>query len=257
MSAIVVNNLSKAYRGNDQRVLSTTLKSFFTRDLWQKRRVAAKPAPTRWALRQVSLTIEPGTTVGIIGDNGAGKSTLLKLMSRILTPDEGEIEINGHVAALIELGAGFHPELTGRENIVINGVILGLSRAEIRRRMGDIIEFAGIGEAIEDPVRTYSSGMYARLGFAVAVNVDPDILLIDEVLSVGDAAFTRKCQLALERFKQENRAIVVVSHALGTVSSFCDRAIWLDKGKVRLSGPVDEVIDAYHAVNEAAAAKAS
>lgn len=251
MAAIELTDVSKAYRGQAQRVLSTTLKSFFTRDIW-RRRAAAPPAAQKWALQNVSLRIERGSTVGIIGANGAGKSTLLKLISRILQPDAGRLVVNGHVAALIELGAGFHPELTGRENILINAVIMGLSRQQVSERMPAIVAFAGIGEAIDDPVRTYSSGMYARLGFAVAMHVDPDILLIDEILSVGDAAFTRKCQVALDSFKRQNRAIVVVSHSLETVASFCDRAIWMEHGRVRQMGPVDAVIAAYSEASLAA-----
>ncbi len=245
MSAIAVHNVSKQYRHHAQQALATTLKSFLVRDLWHARRARQAARDATWALRHINLRFERGRTVGVIGRNGSGKSTLLKLMSRILGPDEGSVEVQGKVAALIELGAGFHPELTGRENIVINGVILGLSRAQVKARMQRIVDFADIGESINFPVRTYSSGMYARLGFAVAIHVDPDILLIDEILSVGDASFTRKCEQALRQFKQQNKAIVVVSHDLHTVRTFCDDAVWLDAGQVRQVGPAGAVIDAY------------
>jgi lipopolysaccharide transport system ATP-binding protein len=247
MPAIDIQNVSKQYRRHAQQALATTLKSYLVRDLWRanKKRHLAKAAV--YALRNVSLQFARGRTVGVIGPNGSGKSTLLKLMSRILGPDAGKIVVQGKVAALIELGAGFHPELTGRENILINGVILGLTRAEVRECMAPIIAFADIGDFIDYPVRTYSSGMYARLGFAVAIHVDPDILLIDEILSVGDASFTRKCQEALGRFKALNKCIVVVSHDLTTVRTFCDDAVWLEAGTVRMQGPAGEVIDAYQA----------
>ena len=247
MTAIHIDGVSKKFRRPAQ-ALSSTLKSYLLRDAW-RRGGPDKPSDSIWVLRDISLEFPKGRTVGMIGRNGSGKSTLLKLMGRILGPDRGTVSINGKVAALIELGAGFHPELTGRENIMINGIILGLTRAEIRARMGDIIEFADIGEFIDYPVRTYSSGMYARLGFAVAVNVDPDILLIDEVLSVGDANFTKKCYDALNRFKKAGKSIVVVSHSLETVRTWCEDAIWLDRGEVRMMGSADSVVTAYSKVN--------
>lgn len=253
MTAIDIDAVSKKFR-RPARALSSTLKSYLLRDAWRKPIDApGESADSIWVLRDVCLQVPKGRTVGVIGRNGSGKSTLLKLMARILKPDRGSLAVNGKVAALIELGAGFHPELTGRENIMINGIILGLTRAEIRARMGAIIEFADIGEFIDYPVRTYSSGMYARLGFAVAVNVDPDVLLIDEVLSVGDADFSKKCYDALDRFKQAGKSIVVVSHSLRTVRTWCDDAVWLDRGEVRMVGSAESVVDAYSKVNRSAA----
>jgi lipopolysaccharide transport system ATP-binding protein len=176
-----------------------------------------------------------------------GKSTLLKLLGRILAPDVGNLTINGKVAALIELGAGFHPELTGKENILINGVIMGLSKSDMRARMPAIIDFADAHAFIDHPVRTYSSGMYARLGFAVAMHVDAEILLIDEVLSVGDATFTAKCRAALDDLRDQGKSIIVVSHDLHTISTWCDQAVWLDGGRMVQQGPAAEVVAAYQA----------
>ncbi len=198
-----------------------------------------------WALRDVSFEVQPGETVGLIGPNGAGKSTILKLVSRILTPTEGQITVNGKVSSLLELGAGFHPDLTGRENIYLNGSVLGLSRREINERLDDIIAFAELERFIDIPVKHYSSGMYMRLGFAVAVHVEPDILLVDEVLAVGDATFQRKC---LDRVVELSRAgvtIMLVSHDLGTIQSFCKRAIWFEKGVIHSSGHPTDVVMAY------------
>lgn len=246
MPAVHFKQVSKRYRRPGEQRLSTTLKSFLLRDVW-RRQVPKKDAADSgiWVLRDVDLQIHRGKTTGIIGRNGAGKSTLLKLVGGILHADSGDVAIRGRVAALIELGAGFHPELTGRENILINGVILGQSKAQMRERTQAIIAFADLADYIDYPVRTYSSGMYARLGFAVAIHVDPDILLIDEILSVGDAEFTRKCRMALDTFKTQNKSIVVVSHDLHTIRSFCDEALWLDAGRVTMQGPATEVVDAY------------
>ena len=243
--AMVIDGVSKRYRRLPQQGFATTLKSFLLRDAWRREAAAEPQDGSLWALRDVSLRFERGRTVGIVGRNGSGKSTLLKLMGRILRPDLGQVHLAGRVAALIELGAGFHPELTGRENVLINGVILGLSKREVRERMDAIIRFAAIGEALEYPVRTYSSGMHARLGFAVAMHVEPDILLIDEILSVGDASFTRRCHEALNAFKARGCCIVVVSHSLDTVRTWCDDAIWIDRGQVRGQGPAGEVVDTY------------
>jgi ABC-type polysaccharide/polyol phosphate transport system ATPase subunit len=197
------------------------------------------------ALDGVNLAVAPGEAVAIIGPNGSGKSTLLKLAGGILRPTVGTVFTEGRVTALIELGAGFHPEITGRENAVINGMLLGLSRVEVERRMPDIMNFADIGSFIDQPVKTYSSGMYVRLGFAVAVAVDPDILLIDEVLAVGDEAFTRRCFDRLARMRQLGVTMVLVSHDLDLVNHFADRAVYLDRGRISADGVPDAVIARY------------
>ena len=198
-----------------------------------------------WALRDVSLSVKEGTTFGIIGSNGSGKSTTLKLLAQILVPDQGSVKVEGRVSALLELGAGFHPDLTGRENVFLNGAILGLSRKTLNNRLEDIVEFAGLGTFIDNPVKTYSSGMYARLGFAVAVNVDPDILLIDEVLAVGDESFQRKCAERIGELRSGGRTVVLVSHSLGSIQAMCDSAAWIDQGELRAIGPAAEIVDQY------------
>ena len=198
-----------------------------------------------WALRDVSLEIAEGVTYGFIGTNGSGKSTLLKCLARILEPDEGSSRTRGKVSALLELGAGFHPELSGRENVYLNGSILGMSKAELDLRFDDIVEFAGLERFIDTPVKNYSSGMYVRLGFSVAINVDPDILLVDEVLAVGDEEFQRRCNERFADLKAEGRTIVVVSHSLGSVQSICDEVAWLDNGILRATGEAGGVIDQY------------
>jgi len=241
-AAIEVLGVSKRYRRYSHRPAMSTLKSYLVRDLWSRRR---HDEGAIWALRNVSFTVEAGTTLGVIGRNGSGKSTLLKLINRVLKPDAGAVVVAGSVASLVELGAGFHPELTGRENIVINGTILGLSKKEIRARFDDIVAFAGLADSIDEPVRTYSTGMYLRLGFSVAVHVDPDILLIDEVLAVGDRSFTHKCMERMNRFKEAGKTIVFVSHELDTVRSWCGEVLWLDGGVLRERGKPGDVVDAY------------
>lgn len=198
-----------------------------------------------WALRDVSLEIPSGKTFGFIGENGSGKSTLLKCIAKILRPDEGHISVDGKVSALLELGAGFHPELSGRENVYLNGSILGLSRRELDRKFDDIVAFAGLERFIDSPVKNYSSGMYVRLGFSVAINVDPDVLLVDEVLAVGDEQFQRKCNEKFSQLKADGITIVIVTHDLGSVRSLCDVVAWVDKGGLREIGPADDVVDAY------------
>lgn len=198
-----------------------------------------------WALRGVSFSVPTGTTLGVIGSNGSGKSTLLKCLTGILTPDRGTVSVKGRISALLELGAGFHPELSGRENVFLNGAILGLTRKEILGRFDDIVEFAGLSEFIDTPVKNYSSGMYVRLGFAVAAHVDPEVLLIDEVLAVGDESFQRKCAERIEQFRRENRTIVFVSHGLSQVEQLCEQVVWIDKGELKMIGPAGEVISAY------------
>ncbi len=197
------------------------------------------------ALRDVSFEVKRGETFGVIGPNGCGKSTLLKLVAGIFRPSSGTIGVNGRVSALIELGAGFHPEITGRENVVINGVMLGLTRAEIERKMPSIIEFSGLEKFIDEPVKTYSSGMYVRLGFAVAIHVDPEILVVDEVLAVGDEAFANRCLDTIRELSARGRTIFFVSHALSLVEDLCDRVLYLKDGKVRGLGDPREMLSLY------------
>lgn len=211
-----------------------------------------------WALRDVSFEVYEGETFGLIGENGSGKSTMLKCLTKILRPDEGRVGVEGKISALLELGAGFHPELTGRENVFLNGAILGLGQKELRRRFDEIVEFAGIGPFIDEPVKNYSSGMYVRLGFSVAINVDPDVLLIDEVLAVGDEAFQRKCNEKFADLRTQGKTIVLVSHGLAGVQNLCDRVAWFEHGRLVKIGEPREVIEAYvgnvqvdHEVNEA------
>jgi ABC-2 type transport system ATP-binding protein len=195
-----------------------------------------------WALRNVNLTITAGSTIGLIGHNGSGKSTLLKVIGGIIDPTNGSVSRRGRIAALLELGAGFHPDLTGRENVFLNASILGLSRAETEAQLDDILAFAGIGDFIDTQVKFYSSGMYVRLAFAVAVHTDPDLLLVDEVLAVGDEAFQRKCLDKIRSFQEEGRTIILVSHSLGQVTELCDRAVLLNRGEVVFDGhPTDAV----------------
>lgn len=198
-----------------------------------------------WALRDVSFDVARGETFGLIGENGSGKSTMLKCLTKILRPEVGTVTVEGKVSALLELGAGFHPELSGRENVFLNGAILGLSQKELRRRFDEIVEFAGIQRFIDEPVRNYSSGMYVRLGFSVAINVDPDVLLVDEVLAVGDENFQRKCNEKFAQLKHAGKTIILVSHALGTVQTMCDRVAWFDSGRLRDVGKPNEVISEY------------
>ncbi len=199
------------------------------------------------ALDEVSFDVAPGECLGVIGHNGAGKSTLLKLLAGIMRPDSGTIDIRGRVSALIEVGAGFHPALTGRENVFLNASILGMSRAEARRKFDAIVEFAGVGDYIDEPVKHYSSGMYARLGFAIAVHAEPDVLLVDEVLSVGDIAFRAKCIERMQAILRRGTAVVFVSHDLGTVQRFCDRTLVLAHGRTMHFGRSAEAIALYHA----------
>lgn len=203
-----------------------------------------------WAVRGVDLDIERGTTFGLIGHNGSGKSTLLKLLAGIYRPTSGTIAVDGRVSALLELGAGFHGDLTGRQNVYLNGAILGLSRKRIARAMDQIVDFSGIGDFIDAPVKVYSSGMYVRLGFSVAVMVDPEILIVDEIIAVGDEEFQRKCFDHLHHLRRQGTTIVLVSHSLGLMGDMCDRAMWLDHGVPQCTGEAREVVDRYlRAVN--------
>jgi len=198
-----------------------------------------------WALRNVSLAVPQGKTLAIVGENGSGKSTILKLITRILEPTSGRVHANGKVSALIELGAGFHPDLTGRENIYLNGSILGLSRKEMSRKFDEIVAFSEMERFIDTPVKHFSSGMYARLGFSVAISVDPDILIIDEVLAVGDEAFQRKCLGRIKALQSRGRTVILVSHNLEMLRSLCDQAVWLKQGVIAAEGPVDDVVGQY------------
>ncbi len=204
-----------------------------------------KKAASRMVLKNINLEIKKGETVALIGVNGSGKSTLLKLMTKIIYPTRGKIITNGKLTSLLELGAGFHPDFTGRENIYFNASIFGLTKGEIEKRIEQIIAFSELGEFIDSPVRTYSSGMYMRLAFSVAINVDADILLIDEILAVGDQHFQDKCFEKLEELKNSDKTIVIVSHSLGSIKKLCDRAIWIYDGKVRMDGKTDKVVDEY------------
>jgi len=198
-----------------------------------------------WALSDVSFTVDEGKTFGVVGSNGSGKSTLLKCLTEIIYPEKGHISVNGRLAALLELGAGFQAELSGRENIFLNGAILGLHKRELENCFDDIVEFSELGRFIDTPVRNYSSGMVIRLGFAIAAHVNPEILIIDEVLSVGDQAFQKKCVDKVNSFKKQGKTILVVSHSMGLIEELCESAIWLDQGKLRASGTAVEVLTQY------------
>ncbi|MFA5835424.1 MAG: ABC transporter ATP-binding protein [Bellilinea sp.] len=237
-AAIRLENVSVAYRVPHERI--GTLKEYVIR--WAQRRVKYEKF---LALHNVSLTINRGEIVGLIGHNGAGKSTLLKLISRVLTPTSGRVWVCGKVAPLLELGAGFHPELTGRENIYLNGAILGYTRREMDQKAERIIDFAELGEFIDAPIRTYSSGMWARLGFAVATDSKPDILILDEVMSVGDEAFQRKSEARMRSYFEMGATILLVSHNMDTIEKLCTRAVWLDHGVIKSAGSPQETILEY------------
>jgi ABC-type polysaccharide/polyol phosphate transport system ATPase subunit len=238
--AIALENVTKSYRLWGRRSQFATLKSALL-----KRDLIPAPEASVLAVRDLSFAVDRGEAFGIIGRNGSGKSTILKLISGILKPTSGTVAVNGRIAALIELGAGFHPEITGRENIYINGIMLGLTRRDIDQRFDKIVEFSGIREFLDQPVKTYSSGMYVRLGFAVAVHVDPDILIIDEVLSVGDEEFSAKCVAKIQEMKYRGVTLVFVTHQLDQVRTLCDRALWLDHGQLEAIGDPMRVVDAY------------
>ncbi len=234
--SITVEGVSKKFRLFHERPRS--IKEVVTR---RRRRIFDE----FWALRDVSFAVDAGETVGLIGPNGSGKSTLLRCLARILRPEQGRIQVEGKLSALLEVGAGFHPELTGRENVFLNAAILGLSRTEVRNRFDEIVDFAGLERFIDTPVKSYSSGMYVRLGFAIAVNVHPDILLVDEVLAVGDEQFQRKCLAKFEEMRRTGRTVVLVTHALETVRELCDRAVFLREGRVADLGSARSVVDTY------------
>jgi ABC-type polysaccharide/polyol phosphate transport system ATPase subunit len=242
MIVIEAENISKRFQRQTIQP-HTTLKSVVV-DLFQRRRKSVDEGMFQ-ALRGITLTVRQGQTLGLIGRNGSGKSTLLKVFARIYRPDRGKIHVHGRVGALLELGAGFHPEFSGRENVLINGIVLGLSKKEVRQRFHEIVRFAELEAFIDEPVKTYSSGMYMRLGFAVAVHANPDILLIDEILSVGDEAFQQKCFDKIAEFQRRGKTIVLVSHDLGAVERWSDEVLWLDDGSVQERGKPRRVIDLY------------
>lgn len=236
MSVVAFQSVSKHfYRHGGQMLIRDRLRHLFR----------PEPREPFFALRDVSFTVGCGESMAIIGQNGAGKSTLLNLATQLCLPSEGTVRINGRVAALLELGAGFHQDLTGTENVRINAALLGLTRQQVNRRFESIVEFSGIGDFIDEPMRTYSSGMRMRLAFAVAVNVDPDILIIDEVLGVGDQQFFGKCFERIMEFRRAGKTLICVSHGLESLEMLCDRALWLDHGRVTRTGPIRQVIQAY------------
>jgi ABC-type polysaccharide/polyol phosphate transport system ATPase subunit len=236
LPAVTVDGLSKRFRlytERNQSLKATLLRGGRTR------------YDEFWALKDVSFDVPEGSTFGLIGENGSGKSTLLKCLARILVPDAGSVHTRGKLAALLELGSGFHPELSGRENVYLNGSILGLSRSDLDARFDEIVDFSGIESFIDQPVKNYSSGMYVRLGFSIAINVDPDILLVDEVLAVGDAAFQRKCEERFADFRASGRTVVLVSHAMGSMRNLCDSVAWLEGGRLQGVGRSAELVDDY------------
>ncbi len=240
-SAIELTNVSKIYRRYSGRQFATLKSALLQRSILRELR----PSETFPALSEVSFSVPAGSTFGVIGRNGSGKSTALKLIAGITKPTSGTVRVDGRISALIELGAGFHPEISGRENVYINGIMLGLTKRQIQDRFDEIVDFAELREFIDAPVKTYSSGMYMRLGFAVAIHVDPDVLLVDEVLAVGDEGFTHKCLDKFRELRRRAKTILLVTHSLGLVERFCDRAIWLDEGRVRAHGDPKRVVDAY------------
>lgn len=243
MEAVVFEDVVKRFRKYFLKRQYTTLKSTFLNIILRR-----KDSPLRsyvYALNGMSLSVMKGESFGIIGRNGSGKTTILKLIAGIYRPDSGWIKVNGRISALIELGAGFHPDFTGRENIIINGMILGLKKEEIKKKFDEIVSFAEIGEFIDMPVRTYSSGMYMRLAFSIAVNVDPDIFLIDEVLAVGDEGFVKKCLSKMDEFKKMGKTIIFISHDLSMIERFCSRVLWIEHGKPVLTGEPSFVVNEY------------
>jgi lipopolysaccharide transport system ATP-binding protein len=256
MSAIRLSGVSKRYPLLTRRGRLHSLKGALLRgDLWRLQ----QEREGFLALSDVDLEVGRGETVAVVGPNGSGKSTLLKLVAGILRPTRGSVEVNGRVTALIELGAGFHPEISGRDNAVVNGMMLGLSRAEILRLLPEIVEFAGIGEFIDQPVKTYSSGMYVRLGFSVAVMVQPDVLVVDEILAVGDELFAHRCLDRIARLQREGTAILLVSHDLGLVEQLAHRALYLSHGRPVVAGTPDAVVSRYRSdvASEEAGAEAA
>jgi ABC-type polysaccharide/polyol phosphate transport system ATPase subunit len=246
MTAIELVNVSKVYRRFSGKQFATLKSALLQRSILRDL-TASETFP---ALTEVSFSVPRGSTYGVIGRNGSGKSTALKLVAGITKPTSGSVRVEGRISALIELGAGFHPEISGRENVFINGIMLGLTRREVEARFDEIVEFAELREFIDAPVKTYSSGMYMRLGFAVAIHVDPDVLLVDEVLAVGDEGFTHKCLDKFAEFRRRGKTILLVTHSLGLVQRFCDEAVWLDDGRVSGTGDPRRVVGGYLAAVE-------
>jgi len=234
--AIELSHVSKLFRRQKQRTVKELLPALFG---------GQSAVESFWALNDISLTIQKGETIGIIGPNGSGKSTLLKLIAGVSQPTKGTIKIHGRIAPLIELGAGFHPELTGRENVFLNGVILGMTRAEVEAKFKTIVDFAELWDFIDEPVKHYSSGMYLRLAFSVAVNTNPEILLIDEILAVGDEAFQNKCFNRLKEFKHSGKTIIYVSHNRKSIVEFCTRVVYINKSHLEKTGLPSEVCQYY------------
>ena len=236
MNAIELQGVSKSFhRHNGQDLLRKRLAHL----------ILGGKQERFYALKNISFQVAPGESMAIVGPNGAGKSTLLGVIAGLATPEEGSVEVNGRVAALLELGSGFHPDLTGRENVRLNASLLGLSRARTEELYEQIVEFSGVGDFMDQTTRTYSSGMVLRLAFSVAINMDPEILIVDEVLAVGDQAFQTKCIERIHEFRNSGKTIVAVSHAQGMVQELCDKAIWLDHGELVMAGDVREVTEAY------------
>jgi ABC-type polysaccharide/polyol phosphate transport system ATPase subunit len=235
---IRLDDVSVSYRVPSERI--RTFKEYSIR--WIQGKIHQREF---LALDQICLEVKQGEAFGIIGNNGAGKSTLLKVIARVIFPTRGKVRVKGRVAPLLELGAGFHPELSGRENVFLNGAILGFSRKEMERDFQRIVDFAGLGDFIDAPMRTYSTGMWARLGFAVATDERPEILLVDEILAVGDEAFQQKCVQRIQEYRESGTTILIVAHNMNSIKSMCQRAAWLNHGKIALVGTPDEVVQAY------------
>ena len=255
LPAIRVENLGKKYRishqqeGRRYKSLRDTIAGGFKSTFNPKSKIQNPKSEDFWALRDVSFEIQPGEAVGIIGRNGAGKSTLLKLLSRITEPSAGRMELEGRVSSLLEVGTGFHPELTGRENIYLNGAILGMAGIEIKAKFDEIVAFAEIEKFLDTPVKRYSSGMYMRLAFAVAAHLEPEILIVDEVLAVGDATFQKKCLGRMREVSTQGRTVLFVSHNMGAITTLCKNAFWLDSGRLAAGGPVRKIVDQYLTTN--------
>src|SRR5579862_7426653 len=239
--AIELSQVTKVYQRYNTKHFATLKSALLQRSILRD----LQPNETFLALNDVSFKVAKGSTFGVVGRNGSGKSTALKLVAGITKPTSGTVAVDGRISALIELGAGFHPEISGRENVFINGIMLGLTKREIQNRFDEIVGFAELEEFIDAPVKTYSSGMYMRLGFAVAINVDPDVLLVDEVLAVGDEGFTHKCLGKFGEFRRRGKTILLVTHSLSVVERFCDEVVWLDGGVAQTHGDPRRVVDAY------------